>query len=464
MPSIRALVSTAAGVLLLATPAQAATLFPTADLGVSAVQPTRNFGAATRLVITRRPAQRAFVRFALGAPPRAGTRVELRLYALLTSKTGLEVRHASDRPWNERAITYRTAPRTGPRFVRSGPLARHRWAQIDVTRLVDASGAVALSLAAAGARDVEVASREAGARHAPRLVVTAPAPPRPARPATFPPPLPAPAPAPPPMAVDPAHPCGVAASAPRWEHVVWLLMENKSYADIMGSASAPYVNALAGSCGWATQLTAVGHPSLPNYIALTSGGTQGIADDSGPASHPLDVPSLFSQLGPGGWRSLVESMPAPCSAADAGDYAVRHNPAAYYTNLAAACATQDVPLSDPPDLSAPFTFVTPNLCDSTHSCPVATGDAWLSQWVPKILSTPQYRAGTTALFITYDENDGAAGVPIPTIVVAPSVPTGLSDAIAYTHYSLLRTTEEMLGLPLLGEAQIAPSMRPGMHL
>jgi phosphatidylinositol-3-phosphatase len=465
MPSIRAILSTAAGVLLLAAPAHAATLFPAADLGVSAAQPTRNFGTATRLVVTRRPAQRAFVRFALGAAPRPGTRIELRLYALLASKTGVILRHASDRPWNERAITYRTAPRSGPRLVRSGPLARRRWARIDVTQLVDASGVVALSLTAAGAQDVEVASREAGARYAPRLVVTVPAP-RPGLPVTLPPPPPpGPAPEPlPPAPVDPAHPCGVATSAPRWDHVVWLVMENKSSADVMGSAAAPYLNALAGGCAWATQYTAIGHPSLPNYIAMTSGDPQGITDDSGPASHPLDVPSLFSQLGPGGWRALEESMPAACSSTDAGDYVVRHNPATYYTNIAAACATQDVPLSDPPDLSAPFTFVMPNLCSSTHSCSVATGDLWLSQWVPRILSSPQYRGGTTALFVTYDENGGGAGVPIPTIVVAPSVPSGLSDAIAYTHYSLLRTTEEMLRLPLLGGAQIAPSMRPGMHL
>src|ERR1700704_4409653 len=101
MPSIRAILSTAAGLLLLAAPAHAATLFPAADLGVSAAQPTRNFGTATRLVVTRRPSQRAFVRFALGAAPRPGTRIELRLYALLASKTGVILRHASDRPWNE---------------------------------------------------------------------------------------------------------------------------------------------------------------------------------------------------------------------------------------------------------------------------------------------------------------------------------------------------------------------------
>jgi hypothetical protein len=68
------------------------------------------------------------------------------------------------------------------------------------------------------------------------------------------------------------------------------------------------------------------------------------------------------------------------------------------------------------------------------------------------------------VFITWDEDDGSAVQQIPTLVAAPSVPSGLADATRYDHYSLLRTTEEMLGLPLLGQAATAPSMRPGMHL
>ena len=99
-----------------------------------------------------------------------------------------------------------------------------------------------------------------------------------------------------------------------------------------------------------------------------------------------------------------------------------------------------------------------------HDCSVGTGDTWLSQWVPKLLASPEYRSGTTALFITWDEDDGGSGQHIATLVVAPSVPSGLNDPTVYDHYSLLRTTEEMLGLPLLGGAQAATSMRLGMHL
>jgi len=86
---------------------------------------------------------------------------------------------------------------------------------------------------------------------------------------------------------------------------------------------------------------------------------------------------------------------------------------------------------------------------------MAAGDLWLSQIVPGVLDTPEYRSGTTALFVTWDEADGGAAQHIATLVVAPST----QDATAYTHYSLLRTTEEMLGLAPLANAAHPTSMR-----
>ncbi len=140
------------------------------------------------------------------------------------------------------------------------------------------------------------------------------------------------------------------------------------------------------------------------------------------------------------------------------------HPAAYYTGTRAACQTQDLPLAATPDLGARFTFVTPNLCNDMHSCPVASGDRWLAGFVPKVLASPQYQGGDTVLVITWDERDVGAGNPVAPIVVAPSVAPGTRSATPYTHYSLLRTTEELLGLPLLGAAATATSMRPGFGL
>ncbi len=222
-------------------------------------------------------------------------------------------------------------------------------------------------------------------------------------------------------------------------------MENKNSSSVLGSPSAPYLNGLAGQCGLATDYHAISHPSLPNYIAATSGGTQGITNDDAPAVNARDVPSIFSQVGTDGWRSYQESMPGNCVLAGGnGLYAVRHNPAAYYTGIAPACQANDVPMTSATDLSAPFTFITPNLCDDMHNGSVATGDSWLAGFVPRLLASAEYTSGTTLLVITWDENDGPNHEPgnqVATLVVAPTVAPGARSSTYYDHYSLLRTTE-----------------------
>ena len=252
-------------------------------------------------------------------------------------------------------------------------------------------------------------------------------------------------------------PCVGAAPPITYDHVVWIVFENHSYGSVIGSDQAPYLNSLAAQCASATNMFAETHPSLPNYLAMTSGSTYGITDDAGPSSHPISAVNIFSEVGD--WRALEESMPSPCATADSGEYAVRHNPPTYYTDLSASCPTRDVPMStSAPDVSAAFTFITPNLCDDMHDCSVANGDKWLSGVLPRILSSAEYAAGRTAIFVTWDEGD--TDNHIPTLVVAPSVHPGTLVGTLLTHYSLLRTTEEMLGLPsLLGAAASATSMR-----
>jgi hypothetical protein len=258
----------------------------------------------------------------------------------------------------------------------------------------------------------------------------------------------------------------VTAPPDRYDHVVWIVMENHSFDDIIGSSDAPYINRLAAEHALATNFHAESHPSLPNYIAMTSGSTQGIFDDDPPAQHPLDVPSIFSLLPGGGSRSLQESMPAACSATDAGQYAVRHNPQAYYVNLGSDCGRYNVPLSDPPDLSARFTFITPNLIHDMHDGTVADGDTWLSTFVPTVLASDEYAGGRAAAFLTWDEDDNLLGDNhIPTVVIAPSVAPGTKVEAALDHYAMLRATQEMLGLqPLLGSAAGAPDMRTPFNL
>jgi phosphatidylinositol-3-phosphatase len=260
-------------------------------------------------------------------------------------------------------------------------------------------------------------------------------------------------------------PCGRPGASPRrYAHVVWIVMENKSYSDLTGgSPDSAFTRGLAGACGAATNFHAETHPSLPNYIAMTSGSTHGVNDDGDPSSHRFKGPSIFSQLG-SHWRALQESMPRPCARTGAGPYAPKHNPAAYFTNIAAACSKQDVRLGAKPDISARFTFITPNLCHDSHNCGLRAGDRYLAGLVPKIVKSPQYRAGRTALFITWDEDDGSSSNHIATLVVAPHTRPRATSGVRFTHYSLLRTTEDMLGLRHIGAARKARSMRAAFGL
>jgi hypothetical protein len=266
----------------------------------------------------------------------------------------------------------------------------------------------------------------------------------------------------PPPAV--ASPCATRTTPPAtYQHVVWVVMENHSYTQIIGSPSAPYINSLASQCGVPLRYYALSHPSLPNYLGMTSGQLFGIQDDNPPSSHPLNAASIFGQLGGSSWRSLQESMPGNCNLGSSGLYAVKHNPAAYYTPIRSACASLDVPLGATPDISARFTFVTPNLCSDMHDCSIQTGDNWLAGFLPKILNSATYAAGATAVFVTWDEDEDGSW-RVPTLVIAPTVPAGLRPNTIFNHYSLLRTTEEMLGLPCLAGACTVSSMRSAFHL
>ncbi|MDX6417437.1 MAG: phosphatidylinositol-3-phosphatase [Trebonia sp.] len=281
-------------------------------------------------------------------------------------------------------------------------------------------------------------------------------------------------------------PCGTASTPPTYRHVIWIWMENHSLGDIIGNTSqAPYINSLAASCGLATDYHGTTHPSLPNYLAATSGTAQG----SLPATTYLDcdvsvicdmtVGSIFGQGE--SWKAYEESMPSNCYKSNSGEYAVRHNPAVYYTSLS-GCASKDVPYTqlatDLADNALPaFSFITPNLIDDMHDGTIAQGDAWLAGHLPAILNSKQYQSGTTAVFITWDE--GSGGYPIedcdntsvtdtscivPTIVISPSTPAGTTSGPFFDHYSLLGTTEQLLGLPKLASASSAPTMTAAFHL
>jgi phosphatidylinositol-3-phosphatase len=280
-------------------------------------------------------------------------------------------------------------------------------------------------------------------------------------------------------------PCGIKAKPGTYRHVVWIWMENHSYGTIIGSSQAPYINTLARECGLATNYHNITHPSLPNYIAATSGLSQealkGFLPDCGPrAGCDTSARSIFGQAKT--WKAYEESMPSNCSHGNSGKYAVRHNPPAYYTTLR-GCSGSDVPYSHlASDLAhnrlPAFSFITPNLTDDMHNGTVADGSTWLSRKLPAILGSAGYRNGSTAIFITWDEGEGGGyrngehcatsttdvSCHVVTLVISPSTRAGTRSGTLFNHYSLLGTAEQLLGLPRLGLAAAYPTMTKAFNL
>jgi hypothetical protein len=268
-----------------------------------------------------------------------------------------------------------------------------------------------------------------------------------------------------------AGPCGVATGA-TYRHVLWVVMENHDVAQTIGSPEAPVLNALARGCASAGDHHGLGHPSLPNYVTLMTGSRHGITSDCLPAVCAFHGQSLLAQAWalPGRSRVYAESMPSPCYPRNAGLYLARHNPAVYLKSLGSArCRQIAVPLGPPATgplgralatatLPA-FAIVVPNRCNDMHNCPVATGDAWLGRLVRQIVTSPAWRRRDTALLITWDEDEGSGDDPIGLIAIAPSVRRGTVVRRRTDHYAVLRLTEDLLGLPLLGAARTAADLR-----
>lgn len=249
-------------------------------------------------------------------------------------------------------------------------------------------------------------------------------------------------------------------------------MENKNLTTVFDSTQAPFLHDLAAACGSAAQFVDHGvRPSLANYIAATSGDTQGVHDDDPPAKHQLTVDNIFRQVRTAGGaaKSYQESMPSNCAQTSTSKYAVKHNPAAYYVGAddRTACQRDDVPLdhfaTDLAGTLPAFALITPNICNDMHDCSVATGDAWLRSVVGSITSSAVYRQGRTVVFVVFDESQG--GGTMPFLAVAPSIAPGTVAKAELDHYSLLAFTEDALGIGThLGKAATAPSLAQAFGL
>ncbi len=243
---------------------------------------------------------------------------------------------------------------------------------------------------------------------------------------------------------------------PAFRHVVVIVFENKGRSAVLGNRDAPAFNAFARKGAVLSGYRGLVHPSLPNYLALVSGSTHGITTDC--TRCVVGGPSLADTLAAKGltWKTYAEGLPRPgWTGAGAGRYAKKHVPFLYFRNVLARPAWQRnvVPLSRLSPRRLPdFALVVPDLCHDMHDCPVRVGDAWFRRFLPPLLRVPE-----TVVFVTFDESYGA-GNRVPALALGPLVRPGSRFAPALTHYGLLRTIEDGLGLPRLGRSARAGSV------
>jgi hypothetical protein len=251
---------------------------------------------------------------------------------------------------------------------------------------------------------------------------------------------------------------------PTTNPLVVIYMENKERSSVVGSSSAPYQNALRAQGIDFTHAYGVSHPSLPNYLALGNGSTDGKqGTDAISAGELSQSPTLWNQLQNAGvsWGVYEEDMPSVCSGATtSGLYALKHNPATPFGSVyhdASTCShVQPFSAFDVTHMPK-VSFIAPNLCNDEHDCGISTGDGWLQAHVAAMLAN-----GATVI-LTYDEGSTSAGINgtsgggnIYTVVVGPHV-TPRVDAGQYNQYSILAAIEARFGLNKLnGAATVTP--------
>ena len=249
-----------------------------------------------------------------------------------------------------------------------------------------------------------------------------------------------------------------AGNPPQQQHVVVVIEENRSLATMQGAPQVPYINQLTREGALFTNYYAVTHPSEPNYVALFSGGTQGVQDDSCP--HTYQAPNLAQSLAAKhvSFAIYSENLPAVGFMGCASDdklYRRKHNPV---PDFPAVPAEDNRPFSDfPSDYSRlpAVSFVVPNMMNDMHDGTPAQADAWL---IAKLDGYRQWAMQNHSLLIvTWDEDDGVDNNRVMTVVLGQDVKPG-----KYTqrldHYDLLRTLTDLYGAAPVGAAADAKGL------
>ena len=234
-----------------------------------------------------------------------------------------------------------------------------------------------------------------------------------------------------------------AQKVPRLAHIVVIVFENHERDEVLGTGEAPTFDRLAARYADLTSYYAVTHPSLPNYLALVSGSTQGISDDcSACSAHGPSVGTLLTRAHLS-WGGYAEGYP------NSPRFAKKHMPFLYFAGQASH--VHQLAGLDRSRLPA-FALVAPDLCNDAHDCGIATADRWLAGFVPPLLKVPR-----TAVFVVFDEgsSDAFGGGHVAALALGTAIRAHARDPEPAGHYALLRTIEDAFGLPHLGRSATA---------
>ncbi len=253
------------------------------------------------------------------------------------------------------------------------------------------------------------------------------------------------------LAITAVRGTAAAASLPRPAHVIVIVEENKSLAQIDGSGSATFINRMAARGALFVHAHGVTHPSLPNYLALFAGVTNTNGDGCPAAGISPDAPNLGSELLGAHltFEGFAEALPTEGSTVcAAGTYARKHAPWVAFDNVPKADSKPFDALPQTYDALPTVTFLIPDVDDDMHDGTVEAGDTWLATHVKPLLAWAD--AHDTLVVLTWDEGYDS-GNTIPTIFYGPMVKPG-RYAERVDHYNTLRTLEAMYGLASTGKA------------
>lgn len=261
----------------------------------------------------------------------------------------------------------------------------------------------------------------------------------------------------------------VPAGQPTFSHVVLVVEENHSYPDVMGNSSMPYLNGLASKYGLATQYFANAHPSLPNYLVLTTGLMETSNDNF---SGTISDDNVVRELVKAGktWKAYEEALPSPgYMGDDSGLYLRHHDPFVYLSDVqnGSAQSANVVPFTqfatDLANNALPqYSFIVPNVNDDAHNGTLAEADSWLQTNIAPLIADSAFQS-SGLLIITFDEGDQTdlqhGGGQVATVIVSSAGKQGYQSKTFYQHQSVLRLVLRSSGVNSFpGLAGTAPDM------